>query len=136
MLSKNFILHGFLDVSATNGFRFLNTESKLTSLTAESFGLGTSFFLRWYFIRIGGVRLFLDAGAGILYTFKTFPHQGTRLNFTARPGGGLTLHLNSFTQFSIGVNRFHLSNGQGYKHPHNPSFDGLGIFTNIVFRRK
>lgn len=135
-LSKNLALHGLLDVSATSGTHLLNTNTALTTFNAESFGVGTSFLLRWYFIKIGGVRLFINAGGGILYTFKNFPPNGTRLNFTARPDAGLTLHLNSFTQFSVSVNRFHLSNGQGYKHPHKTSFHGLGIFANIGFQGK
>ena len=135
LLSKNLALYGLFDISATNGFRTLNMDTETIDLSSESFGLGASFLLRWHPIRMGAIRLFLDVGGGILYTFESFPPQGTNLNFTARPGIGIAVHLNSSIQLSAGVNRFHLSNGQGYKHPHNPAFDGLGIFVGVVFRR-
>ena len=136
MLSKNLAFYGLLDLSTTNGYHILKMNSDTEHLKAESFGLGTSFLLRWYPIQIVGSTMFLDLSGGILYTFKSFPPQGTNLNFTARPGVWLTAQLNSTTQLSLGVNKFHLSNWQGYKHPYNPAFDGLGIFATIVFGGK
>ena len=133
MFSKNLAFYGLLDISTTQGSRILETDTESFVLNAESFGIGTSFLLRWHFMRIGKFRLFIDAGGGILYTFKSFPPQGTKLNFTARPGGGLSVGLNRTTQLSIGATRFHLSNGQGYKHPYNPAFDGFGVYAGIIF---
>tara|TARA_R110001592_G_scaffold304426_1_gene576894 strand:+ start:4968 stop:5588 length:621 start_codon:yes stop_codon:yes gene_type:complete len=136
VLSKNLTIYGLLDLSTTNGFQVLKQDDDTQKIRAESFGTGTSFLLRWHCIRIAGIRLFIDLSGGILYTFKSFPPEGTNLNFTARPGVGLAVHLNSITKLSIGVNRFHLSNGQGFKHPQNPAFDGLGIFATVAFRGK
>jgi hypothetical protein len=80
--------------------------------------------------------LFIDLSGGILYKFDSFPTQGIKLDFTARPALGLAAQLNSTTQLSVGINRFHLSNGQGYKHPNNLAFDALGIFATVMFRGK
>lgn len=136
MFSKKLALYGLLDLSTTNGFQVQNLDAGVQVKRAESYGTGTSFLLRWHYIRIANVRLFIDLSGGILYTFKSFPPQGTKLNFTARPSVGLAAQLNHNTQLSVGINRFHLSNGQGYKHPNNPAFDGLGIFATIIFRGK
>ncbi len=133
-LFKNVSLSTFFDVSATDGFYFVKTDEKEEYQEAESFGLGTSFLLRWYAIRIGKTRIFLDASAGILYSFKSFPPKGTKLNFTTRPGIGIATKLHQNLNLIAGLNRFHLSNGQGYKHPHNPAFDGLGIHVGFVLR--
>jgi hypothetical protein len=136
MIYKNLALYGLLDITVTDGFRITTMDSETIRLNAENFGLGTSFLLRWYIVSMGSIRLFLDVGGGILYTFESFPPQGTRLNFTARPGVGLSVNLNSAIRLFSGVNRFHLSNGQGYQHPHNPAFDGLSAFVGLVFKRK
>lgn len=134
MLSNKIGIYGLIDLTTTKGFRELLMEGNTNRLDAESFGLGTSFLLRWYPIRLGSVRLFIDLAAGVLYSFKSFPPNGTRLNFTARPGAGLAIHLNSKTQLELGINRFHLSNGQGYNHPINPTFNGLGLSAMVILR--
>jgi hypothetical protein len=135
-LLKNVSIQGTFDMSGTDGLLRIDSENPSELLNAESFGLGTSFLLRWYVVRFGSVALFLDVSAGILYTFQSFPPKGTKLNFTARPGGGIAIHLNKKLQLLAGLNRFHLSNGQGFKHPHNPAYDGLGVFMGLVFRVK
>ncbi|MGB3152401.1 MAG: hypothetical protein WBB27_17220 [Maribacter sp.] len=130
---KNISLQATLDLSGTTGYRKITMDNNTDIFNADSFAIGTSFLLRWYFLKLGSAALFLDIGAGILYGFKSFPPGGTKLNFTARPGGGLAIELDSKTKLVVGLNRFHLSNGQGYKHPFNPAFDGLGISVGLVF---
>lgn len=130
---KNISLQATLDLSGTTGYRNISMDNSTDFFNAESFGIGTSFLLRWYVLRFGSIALFLDASAGILYTFKSFPPRGTKLNFTARPGIGISARLNQNLNLIVGLNRFHLSNGQGYKHPFNPAFDGLGISVGLVF---
>jgi len=66
--------------------------------------------------------------------FKVFRLGAPELNYTVRPGGRITIQLNKSLQLLAGLNRFHLSNGQGFKHPHNPAYDGLGVFMGVVFR--
>ena len=134
-LLKNFALHGSLDLSKTNGYLKTRPNPLSEKLEANGFGIGTSFILRWYALSVGPVSLFFDTSGGILYTFNSFPPEGTKLNFTARPGGGIAFQNNN-TQFLLSVSRFHLSNGQGFKNPINPTYDGVGIFMGIIFRSK
>lgn len=129
---QNVAVLGTLDVSGTTGFLTVDTVSNTEDFNAESFGLGTSFLLRWYFVQFKSISLFLDLDAGIRYTFKSFPPKGTKLNFTTRPGFGISIRTNRNLNLIAGLNRFHLSNGQGYHHPNNPAFDGLGFFVGIV----
>lgn len=131
---KNGILYGVLDISSTNGFREEHSNPRNIRLNAESFGLGTSFLLQWHPVRFGNLSLFINIGGGIRYTFKSFPPEGTKLNFTARPGGGIAFHLSKDLQLLAGANRFHLSNGQGYHQSINPTFNGLGLFLGVTFR--
>jgi hypothetical protein len=136
MLLKNLTISSFLDLSTTNGFQVVRTFENSAKIKQENFGLGTSFLLRWYPLHLGKMKIFIDVGGGILYTFERFPYQGTKLNFTARPGVGLAIHFNENKQIVLGINRFHLSNGLGYNHPTNPAFDGLGLFASLVLRKK
>ncbi|SFR66257.1 acyloxyacyl hydrolase [Maribacter stanieri] len=136
MLLKNLTISSFLDLSITNGFQVVRTFENSAKIRQENFGLGTSFLLRWYPLHLGKMKVFIDVGGGILYTFERFPYQGTKLNFTARPGVGIAMHFDDNKQIVFGINRFHLSNGLGYNHPSNPAFDGLGLFTSIVIRKK
>ncbi|MDO1513885.1 hypothetical protein Q2T41_14585 [Maribacter confluentis] len=136
MLLKNLTVFSFLDLSTTNGFQVIRSDENLLKIRQENFGLGTSFLLRWYPLHLGKIKLLIDVGGGILYTFKIFPYQGTKLNFTARPGVGLAIPIKENQQIVLGINRFHLSNGLGYNHPTNPAFDGLGLFASFVLRKK
>ncbi|MGO4918024.1 acyloxyacyl hydrolase [Maribacter spongiicola] len=136
MLLKNLTVFSFLDLSTTNGFQVIGSDENLLKTRQKSFGLGTSFLLRWYLLHSGKIKMFIDVGGGILYTFERFPYQGTKLNFTARPGVGIAMHFDDNKQIVFGINRFHLSNGLGYNHPSNPAFDGLGLFASIVIRKK
>ncbi|WP_289644997.1 hypothetical protein [Maribacter aestuarii] len=136
LLFKNVVFFGTLNISGTSGLLKIENEDTTEILNAESFGFGTSFLFRWYFVQFKNISLFLDVGAGLLYSFQSFPPKGTKLNFTTRPGGGLAININSRTQLLGGINRFHLSNGQGYNHPFNPAFDGLGFFVGIILRMK
>jgi hypothetical protein len=134
LLFKKVAFFGTLNITGTRGFLKIENENTSEILNAESLGIGTSFLFRWYFVQFKNIYLFLDVGAGMLYTFQSFPPKGTKLNFTTRPGSGLAIHLNSKIQLLGGINRFHLSNGQGYNHPYNPAFDGLGFFVGIILK--
>ncbi|MFX0557890.1 acyloxyacyl hydrolase [Maribacter sp. CXY002] len=130
---KKLTLIGLIDLVTFKGDYMIQLNSKQNIFNADTFGIGTAMQLRWYVLTLGRISIFLDATAGFLYSLKSFPPTGTKLNFTARPGAGIAITVNKSLQLLIGANRFHLSNGQGYKHPINPSYDGLGIYLGMIF---
>tara|TARA_R110000868_G_scaffold126481_4_gene333562 strand:+ start:6398 stop:7006 length:609 start_codon:yes stop_codon:yes gene_type:complete len=134
-LFNNFAIQGHLELLKTKGYFKTKPNLSFETFDANSFGIGTSFLFRWYAVKLGSVSFFVDASGGILYTFNSFPSEGTKLNFTARPGAGIAVQINN-SQLLFSANRFHLSNGQGYNHPHNPAYDGIGIFIGLIHRSK
>lgn len=132
-ITKRLALNGILDFITLHGKYVTENNSGIQILKANTSAIGVSVLLRWYTLHMNTVSLFIDANAGFLFSFKSFPVYGTKLNLTARPGIGMAIGLSKTAQLLLGANRFHLSNGQGYNHPINPGYDGLGLFMGIVF---
>jgi len=72
--------------------------------------IGCDLLLRWHLLYRGGWSLFVDFGAGILYTSKSFEAKSTHLNFTPQAGVGTTWRINETVDLMVGTRWHHISN--------------------------
>jgi hypothetical protein len=105
----------------------------LRNLEVDTYGIGFAGFLRLDVFDFGFHSLFADGGVGMVFTTDAFPPEGTKWNFVQRYGGGLSVHLHEDASLVIGWRHMHVSNGKGFGHPRNPSYDGDGLFAGLRF---
>jgi hypothetical protein len=125
-------LSGASHLMVARGMRFVETQTGIEEQDADTWGLGVFSTLRLG-PHLGPITPFVEAGPGILYTSDEFPPGGTHWNFTQRYGFGAAIRLNRNLFLGISFRNLHVSNGKGFGHPRNPSFDGTGIL--VEFRR-
>jgi hypothetical protein len=77
--------------------------------------------------------IFIDGGGGVNYADDVVPEFGTRFNFTAKVGPGITYELNRNTHLVGGARYFHLSNGQIHGRDQNPSYDGVQFWGGVMW---
>lgn len=58
--------------------------------------------------------LFAEVGPGVSWSDRTVPAAGTRFNFLAVAGGGVSRRIGSQVSLTTGLRWFHLSNGRGW----------------------
>jgi hypothetical protein len=127
-------INGSLYLLFSNGHRIPDDVQPQVELNANAFGGGFSGFLRWDVLRFFSHSLFVDAGVGMVFTSKDFPPGGTCWNFTKRYGLGVTIGVNENTKVIVGWRDMHISNGKGFGHPKNPSYDSNGPYLGLRFR--
>ena len=80
----------------------------------------------------GGLRPYLDIGAGISHATREVPLRGTQFNFLATAGGGIELPLNGVA-VAFGPRWLHLSNNGRQGRGRNPDIQSLGFTLAVVF---
>jgi len=101
-------------------------------------------FARWYLYKSKPLNFFFQYGAGISYSFETFPltgtgweadtaRTGTQFNFLSKYGVGTEVHLKKRFSFETGIRHFHLSNGNIKGIQRNPSHDSNIFFAGIIY---
>ncbi|MFQ5630918.1 MAG: hypothetical protein ACE5I1_19275, partial [bacterium] len=69
---------------------------------ADVFGAGFNGMIRWEFLRVLSHSLFVEAGAGMVFTTGDLPPGGTFWNFNQRYGFGLAIGINEGAKVLIG----------------------------------
>ncbi len=133
-LFRGFSINGNAYLMLTSGQRTLEDSIPVIKQKADVFGAGFLGFLRWDVLRIQSHSLFVDAGAGMVFTNNAFPPGGTVWNFTQRYSLGLAIGLNENAKVLLGWRHIHISNGKGFGHPKNPAYDGNGPYLGLRFR--
>ena len=124
-------LRGAAGVAFTEGVLVPDHDPPVVELEADGVGLGGSGFLRWRPVRVARVAPFVEVGFGVLLTTEEFPPSGTFWNFNQRYGPGVDLQLSDRLNVAIAYRHVHYSNGKGFGHPRNPSYDGDGVMFAI-----
>ena len=94
--------------------------------------VGGACLLRWHFFNGRRISSFIDYGYGIMMAHEAFPPAGTKFNFSAQYGLGMTIKIRDWLHSVIGFRQLHISNGKGMV-PENPSFDGAGGYIGYIF---
>ena len=109
----------------------LNLEASAGHIDGTAAGL--ELLLRSHWIRGANWSLFLEGGAGVLWTENPFPSGGTRWNFTPQAGGGLTWRLAGHTHLLTGARWYHISNANTHGAQHNPAYNGAMEYVGVLF---
>lgn len=94
--------------------------------------VGFDLLLRWHLLRQDRWSLYVDGGAGILYTAKRFETNATHFNFTPQAGIGTTWHLNEKTRFMVGTRWHHISNANIEGPEHNIGHDAPMVYGGVM----
>lgn len=101
----------------------------------HDYGLGAGFdlYARLFLLTLDPVSIFVDGGAGAIFTDKAVPEFGTAFNFTPRFGVGLSLRIAENAYLVGGARYWHLSNAGYHSHERNPGFDSVQYYGGVVF---
>ncbi len=96
--------------------------------------LGLTIGLRGRVYRRGRVSAFLQGDIGISHTAIATPPRGTRFNYLAAGGGGLTVRVRARLHLVHAVQLIHVSNA-GVKGPgRNPDLVAVGVSIGLILR--
>lgn len=123
-------LNGNAYLFLSRGRRIPDDVKPPVELDADVIGTGFNGFIRWDFLRWGGHSLFVEGGAGMVFTADDFPPGGTPWNFSRRRGLGASIRLMK-VRLLAGWREMHISNGKGFGHPRNPAYDATGFYIGL-----
>ena len=89
---------------------------------------------RSHLLRFEKWTIFIDGGGGVNYADDVVPEFGTRFNFIAKVGPGVTYQIKPNLHLIGGARYFHLSNGQIHGRDQNPSYDGVQVWGGVMWR--
>jgi hypothetical protein len=95
----------------------------------DAWGANVNFLLRWHFIHCRNWSLYLDGGAGLLFTTDDVPERGSSANFTPLAGAGLSLDLGGDARLLTGARWHHISNAR--TDAANPARDSVQLYAGI-----
>lgn len=111
----------------------LNLEGALgvtqarSRIKEESLAYGLDLLLRWHILNFEdpGVSVYLEGGAGLLWTENPFPPGGTHQNFSPQGGLGVAWRLSDHLNLLSGARWHHISNASKGEPGTNPGYDGI-----------
>lgn len=98
----------------------------------DSGAVGIDLLPRWHYRRENNWSLYLDSGAGIIYSGKRLGHSGTHFNFTLQGGMGTTYQLSDRVVSMGGLRWFHISNARIKGKERNVGFDSPMFYLGIM----
>ena len=129
--------------SVAGGYYLFNNFS--ANLSLDGYALDTEFqdtfagggitlLFRYHFLEIGDrFTLYLDGGAGVIYSDKEIPDFGTHFNFTPQASVGATFRIDDNVHLYGGARYFHVSNAAIQGRDENPGLDAIGGFLGVMF---
>ena len=97
-------------------------------------GGGITLLFRYHFLEIGECfTLYMDGGAGVIYSEKEIPDFGTHFNFTPQASIGATFRLYEDVYLYGGARYFHISNAGIQGVDENPGLDAIGGYLGVMF---
>jgi len=103
--------------------------AQIRQLQGSEQGVNVALLFEWHFLRHESWSLFLDAGAGVLFTTDDVPAGGSKFNFTPQAGFGLTAELTEDVRLVAGVKWHHISNANVFDD--NPGRDHVMVYTGL-----
>jgi hypothetical protein len=97
-------------------------------------GGGITLLFRYHFLEIGDrFTMYLDGGAGVIYSDKEIPDFGTHFNFTPQASLGATFRVYDNVHLFGGARYFHISNAAIQGVDENPGLDAVGGYVGLMF---
>jgi hypothetical protein len=87
--------------------------------------------LRWHLHRAEPWTVFAELGPGISWSDTRVPPRGTRFNYLALGGVGITHRLGTHTQAIAGFRWLHLSNAGREGRASNPDIEAFGPYAGV-----
>ncbi|MDP6602032.1 MAG: acyloxyacyl hydrolase [Phycisphaerales bacterium] len=115
------------NLSLDFGFNVLGVDQRGDNATGANFTLQ----LRWHFAAREDWSMFIEGGAGLLWTSENVPIGGSEFNFTPQAGLGMSIDAGSQRRWLIGVRWHHISNASLYDT--NPGRDSIMLWTGLSF---
>jgi len=97
----------------------------------DATGVNASLLFRWHFIRKRSWTMYLDGGAGVLWSTNDVPAQGSSFNFTPQAGLGFTFDMGDDARLLVGARWHHISNANLYSD--NPGRDSFMGYVGVSF---
>jgi hypothetical protein len=94
---------------------------------------GIGIFGRTHFLQFDKFTIFIEGGGAVNYAEGVVPEFGTRFNFIAKVGPGISYQLKDNLHLIGGARYFHLSNGQIHGRDQNPSYDGVQFWAGLMW---
>ena len=92
----------------------------------DAFLLGATFGVRGRVLRRGRAASFLELQVGVSQADTPTPPRGTRFNYLALGGAGMTVRLRRHTHLLAGLKWVHVSNASLAGRDRNPDIEALG----------
>jgi hypothetical protein len=99
----------------------------------DSAAVAVELMVRSHWIRRDRWSLYVDAGAGIIWTENEFPAGGTDWNFTPQAGVGLTVELSESSHLMAGTRWYHISNANREGSKNNPGYNSIMVYVGVTF---
>jgi hypothetical protein len=97
----------------------------------NGFKQGITPLLRWHLHRVEPWTLFVELGPGISWSDTRVPPRGTRFNYLALGGIGVTHRLGAHSQAIAGFRLLHISNAGLEGRARNPDIEALGPYVGV-----
>lgn len=94
-------------------------------------GINFVLLVEWHFMQRENWSLYLDAGAGVLFTTDDVPAAGSSFNFTPQAGVGFTLDAFDEARLVLGARWHHISNANTFDE--NPGRDHVMVYGGLSF---
>jgi hypothetical protein len=88
--------------------------------------------LRWQLAGNRTTRVFLEFGPGLSWSDTAVPPRGTRFNYLAQIGTGVSHRVGRATDLVTAFRWFHMSNGGRDGDIHNPDIESLGGYAGVA----
>jgi hypothetical protein len=96
--------------------------------------LGTTWGVRWRALRIRRAAVFVEAEVGLSRAETYTPPRGTRFNYLALGGAGLTIRVAPGAHLLTGVKWIHVSNSGFAGRDRNPDIEAVGPRMALLLR--
>lgn len=96
--------------------------------------LGTTWGVRWRMLNIRRVGLFVEGEVGISRAETYTPPRGTRFNYLALGGAGVTMRVASGAHLLTGLKWIHVSNSGFAGRDRNPDIEAVGPRIALLLR--
>jgi lipid A 3-O-deacylase len=103
--------------------------AQISQLEGSEQGIGFSLLFEWHFIQRATWSVYLDGGAGVLFTTDDVPATGSNFNFTPQAGLGFTADLHDEMRLVLGVKWHHISNANTFSE--NPGRDHVMVYGGL-----
>ncbi len=98
----------------------------------EGYGAGFEGWLRLHLFTFDRFTIYADGGGGRTYFYPEEPAGGSKWNWTAKIGGGVSVQLDENVYLMGGARYFHVSNGNQWGRHNNPSYDAVQYYVGVM----